>query len=285
MSRNSERTGARHKNVEPPQQVLQNSDIMNALNFVVPTEFVVLPSGGRYYPPAHPLHKQETIEIRHMTTKEEDLLTSRALIKKGIVLDRLLDSVIINKSIRASELLVGDRNAIIVSARISGYGADYTTKVTCPSCGTVQDHDFDLNNLDVYNGDNLLEEHATLNDDGTFTTTLPVTKLEINFKLLNGYDEKNLLSQLENARKSKSDENLITRQLKTIVASVNGDSSQETINYVINNIPSMDARHLRYVNKLATPNIDMTQHFECQSCGYEQELEVPLTADFFWPDR
>ena len=121
MARNRERVGAQKINNDPPPQALGNNEAA-PFSFVVPTEFVELPSEGRYYPEGHPLHNQETIEIKHMTAREEDLLTSRALLKKGVALERLLDSVIINKNIRAADLLVGDRNAILIAARISGYG-------------------------------------------------------------------------------------------------------------------------------------------------------------------
>jgi hypothetical protein len=286
LSRNKDRLGARQKkDTSAPQQLTQNENNSGGFSFVVPTEFVELPSGGRFYPAGHPLHNQETIEIKHMTAKEEDLLTSRALLKKGIVLDRLMESVITNKAIRPNDMLVGDRNAVVIAARISGYGADYETQVTCPACQATQQNTFDLSGIDVYDGSDLLPEEAVDNKDGTFTTTLPRTKLEITFRLLSGHDEKNLLSQTENARKAKKEENNVTRQLKQFIVAVNGDTSQEAVNYVVYNIPSMDARHLRHVYRLAAPNVNMTQNFECDSCGYEQVMEVPLTADFFWPDR
>ena len=131
----------------------------------------------------------------------------------------------------------------------------------------------------------MLDTEASGNEDGTFTTTLPKSKVEVTFKLLNGSDERTLLNQVENARKRKKEENAVTRQLKLIIASVNGSEDQSDINFIVDNMPSSDARHLRLVYKLATPNIDMTQVFTCASCDHEQDMEVPLTADFFWPDR
>tara|TARA_R100000700_G_scaffold40699_1_gene57255 strand:- start:1102 stop:1893 length:792 start_codon:yes stop_codon:yes gene_type:complete len=263
---------------------MQDND-SGGFSFVIPTEFVELPSGGNFYPEGHPLHGESTIEIKQMTAKEEDLLTSRSLLKKGIVLDRLLQSVIVNKAINPAHLLVGDRNAVLVATRISGYGNDYVTKIGCPACGANQEYSFDLNHIDVYTGSGLSPEDATNNGDGTFTTILPQTKVEVVFRLLTGADEKALLSQMETARKNRRDENAVTRQLKLIINSVNGDETQKSINYLVENMPSQDARHLRLAFKLAAPNLDMNQHFECNECDYEQELEVPLTADFFWPDR
>lgn len=272
-------------NGPPPQVLTQQAQSENPFSFVVPTEFVELPSKGRFYPEGHPLHNEDTIEVKQMTAKEEDLLTSRALLKKGVALERLISSIIVNKAINPGTLLVGDRNAILISARVSGYGSEYVTKVTCPACSTTQENHFDLNDTSVYDGADLLESEATQDESGTFTTVLPKTKIEVTFKLLNGTDERSLLTQMENARKRKKDENNVTRQLKQFVVAVNGDTEQKNINFVVDNMPTADARHLRMVYKIATPNVDLTQNFECVECGHEQDMEVPLTADFFWPDR
>ena len=136
MSRNKERLGGvQQPDVSPPPQVLQGES-GGGFSFVVPTEFVALPSEGKFYPPDHPLHNAESIEIRQMTAKEEDILTSRTLIKKGIALERVIKNLIVDKTIDPDGLLVGDRNAIIIATRVSGYGNDYTTKISCPNCGT-----------------------------------------------------------------------------------------------------------------------------------------------------
>ena len=289
MSRNKNRTGMgeipKPESSGPPPQVMTQGQNENPFSFIVPTEFVELPSRGLFYPPNHPLHNQETIEVKQMTAKEEDLLTSRALLKKGLALDRVISSIIVNKNINPNTLLVGDRNAILIAARVSGYGNSYETNVTCPNCSTVNKHMFDLNDLEIYHGDAVDSSEVTQNEDGTFTTILPRIKVEATFRLLSGNDEKNLLKQVENARKKRQEENSVTRQLRQIVVAVNGDTQQQNINYVIDNMPSSDARHLRLMYKLTAPDIDMTQDFTCSNCGHEQDMEVPLTADFFWPDR
>ncbi len=276
-------TPTRPTNNATPSQLTTGEK--SGFSFVVPTEFVELPSKGRFYPENHPLHNAETLEVKQMTAKEEDMLTSRSLLKKGLALERVMDSLIVNKAIKAANLLVGDRNAILIAARVSAYGNDYNTKVTCPACTATQDYSFDLNEAHVYTGEELTTEEATYNNNGTFTTVLPATKLEVTFKLLTGREEKNFVTQLENARKRKQSEKLITRQMRQFIVAVNGSTNIEDINYVIENLPSTDSRVLRSVYKIATPNVDLTQHFGCTECGHEQDLEVPLTADFFWPDR
>ena len=286
MSRNKDRLGNSKPESDslPPQTLQQNES--QPFSFVIPTEFVELPSGGRFYPEGHPLHGQDNIEIKQMTAKEEDMLTSRTLLKKGVALDRVLDSVIMNKAINVDNLLVGDKNAIIISTRVSGYGSDYTTNITCPNCTANQEYTFDLNDANVYGGSDSDEDISlTFNEDGTFTTRLPRTNLNVSFRLLTGADEKSILAQMENARKRKRPEQNITLQLRSMITDVENNDTSEAINYLIDNIPSIDARHLRLAYKIASPNIDLTQHFNCSECGHEQEMEVPLTADFFWPDR
>ena len=204
------------ENASPPQQALQESA---GFSFVVPTEFVELPSGGRFYAQNHPLYNQQSVEIKQMTAKEEDILTSRTLLKNGVAIDRVLQSLIMDNRINVDTLLVGDRNAILIAARISGYGNDYTTHVDCPSCGTTQTNTFDLNDIQMQD----LEQSQTLgvvdNNDGTFTTVLPKTGLTVDFRLLNGRDEKNILAQAENDRKRKRPETNVTTQIKNMVVS------------------------------------------------------------------
>tara|TARA_R110001583_G_scaffold63844_4_gene186325 strand:- start:1541 stop:2398 length:858 start_codon:yes stop_codon:yes gene_type:complete len=285
LSRNKDRLGPSVPESDslPPQAIHQSES--PGFSFVIPTEFVDLPSGGRFYTEGHPLHGQDSLEIKQMTAKEEDMLTSRTLLKKGVALDRVIDSIIIDRRIDADQLLVGDKNAIIISTRVSGYGSDYTTQVTCPNCSVNQEYTFDLNDTRVYQGENAHAFQLKDHNDGTFTTTLPKTNIDVRFRLLTGRDEKRMLAQLEEARKRKKPEQTVTLQLRSMVISVQDNDSPDAIGYLIENIPSADARHLRTAYKLAAPNIDLTQHFECAECTHEQEMEVPLTADFFWPDR
>jgi hypothetical protein len=277
LSRNQNRLGGvqQHDTSPPPQQG------GGGFSFVVPTEFIELPSQGRFYPEGHPLHGQESIEIRQMTAKEEDMLTSRTLLKKGVALDRVIASLIVDKAIDPDSLLVGDRNAIIIATRVSGYGNVYETKVTCPNCGTNQEYAFDLNEANVYDGADARDLGVRSNEDGTFNVTLPRTSVDVQFRLLNGRDEKTFVVGMQADKKAKSEKN-ITRQLATIVVSLNGDSSIQAKQYFIDNVPSIDSRHLRLAYRLAAPNVDLTQQFVCGECSHEQEMEVPLSADFFW---
>lgn len=274
MSRNQDRLGGvQQPDTSPPPQ--QGG---GGFSFVVPTEYVDLPSQGRFYPQGHPLHNKDSIEIKQMTAKEEDILTSRTLLKKGVALEKLIESLIMDKSIDPSTLLIGDRNAIIIAARVSGYGNEYSTNVTCPACETKQSYGFDLNSANIIHGETRNDLEVTDNGDGTLTCVLPKTQVTVVARLLTGREEKAILNLSDKT-------GLISTQLQSVILSANGDSSPQAISYVANNLPSFDSRHLRMVIKMATPNVDLTQQFSCTECGHEQEMEVPLTADFFWPDR
>ena len=89
-----------------------------------PTEIVDLPSKGHFYVQGHPLSSGK-VEIKYMTAKEEDILTSQNLIQQGTVIEKLLQSLIVDKSVKVDDMLIGDKNAIMGAARILGYGKDY----------------------------------------------------------------------------------------------------------------------------------------------------------------
>ena len=256
------------------------------LSYVVPTEFAALPSKGRYYPEEHPLHNKAVVEIRHMTAKDEDILTSRSLLKNGLAIDRLLQNLIVDKSIDPNTLLIGDKNAVLVEARIHAYTAEYETRVSCPACGTNQVNQFDLRDVELNHGDDWGDlEVDGPNEKGLFTIKLPKTKTEVEVRLLNGHDEKRVIKMLENRRAHKLPEAPVTAHIKTFIASVNGHTDRSDINRFVDNMPTLDSHYLRVCYNKLVPNVDMTLPLSCGECGTESRLEVPFTADFFWPNR
>jgi hypothetical protein len=258
----------------------------NPLDFATPTEMVELPSKGQFYPEGHSLHNAESVEIRYMTAKDEDILVNRSLIKKGVVLDRLIQSVLVDKSINIDDLLIGDKNAILVATRISGYGADYNTKIPCPSCGSVSDHTFDLDEaLEASNANQEDTTFAEKTEEGTFLITLPKTNVTVEARPLTGRDEKTIVKTNAMRQKNKLPELGLTDQMRMYIVSVNGETDQGVISNFIQNMPAIDSRHLRFTYNDAVPSVDLAQHFECPDCSYEQEMEVPFTTEFFWPKR
>ena len=258
-------------------------DAKPSLDFATPTELVDLPSKGKFYSEGHPLYNQETIEIKYMTARDEDILTSPSLLKKGVAIDRFLQNVIRNQRISVSSLLSGDKNAILVASRINGFGADYTTKVTCPNCMAVNEHTFDLDAVEQYSGDVHDGYDIVATDRGTFIVKLPRTELEVEVRLLTSKDENELAAKMQaNKKRSNVVETNLTDQLKKVIVSINGVDDMQSIHKVVNNLPAYDSRYLRGAFVRITPGLDMTQDFTCDSCGFEKEVDIPLTVDFFW---
>ena len=258
-------------------------DAKPSLDFATPTELVDLPSKGKFYSEGHPLYNQEAIEIKYMTARDEDILTSPSLLKKGVAIDRFLQNVIRNQRINVNSLLSGDKNAILVASRINGFGADYTTKVTCPNCMAVNEHTFDLDAVEQYSGDVHDGYDIVATDRGTFIVKLPRTELEVEVRLLTSKDENELAAKTQaNKKRSNVVETNLTDQLKKVIVSINGVDDMQSIHKVVNNLPAYDSRYLRGAFVRITPGLDMTQDFTCDSCGFEKEVDIPLTVDFFW---
>tara|TARA_R110002110_G_scaffold143082_1_gene331697 strand:- start:158 stop:958 length:801 start_codon:yes stop_codon:yes gene_type:complete len=248
-------------------------------SFITPTEMVTLPSLGRFYPTGHHLCDVEQIEIKFMTAKEEDILTSENYIKNGLVIDKLLRSIIVDKRINPDELLVADRNALIIAARISAYGNDYHTGVKCPSCGKSCKYTFDLYEQDVYHGDEELE----ISEQSTYTVTCPLSKYEVELRILNGSDEKHFAKLLKKSAKESS--KFVTQQLQRVIASVADESSPEYIKAFSQHLPAKDSIYIRTTINEISPSINISQEFSCDNCSHSEIMEVPFNTEFFWPDR
>ena len=250
------------------------------LSFAVPTEFVDLPSKGLYYPADHILNGVDTLEIRHMTAKEEDILASSALLKKGLLLDRLFENILI-EDIDPQSLLIGDRSAIMVAARASGYGKIYETALECPTCSAKNTLLYDLSTVKLseycfdeeYINDNSIEIN-----DNIFFITLPVTKTKVGLRLLDGYGEKEF-SELS----ANNGDNKVTSTLSAFIEVVGETYDRKEINNFIDSMPVRDSKYIRTIYPKLVPNIELKENFTCTRCSHQQEMEVPLTAEFFWP--
>lgn len=270
---NLERTGAPQPDAPTPP-VDQTNDLFS---FVNPTEFVELPSRGMFYPEDHPLHGETIVEIKHMTAKEEDILTSEALLNNDLAIDRLLESVIINKDIEVDDLLVGDKNAILISTRVTGFGPYYEVTAGCPSCQKESLYTFDLDTLQS----NALElpEGVTNEGDGIFSFELPKSQVQVHVRLLKSKDEKILAQTL-----TKQVSNPITGMLDLIVVQANEHVAPEILKQFVQSIPLPDVKYLRDTYEKLKPDLDLRFDFSCPLCHEEGKVGMPMTAQFFWPD-
>ena len=250
------------------------------------TEIVDLPSKGKVYPVTNIL-SSGAVELKAMTAKEEDILTTENLIKKGVVIDKLLKSLIIG-NVNYDSLLLGDKNAIMVAARIISYGKDYPVEVTCPVCGTLNKITLDLTQFQDKEID-----YTYLNAENEYEFILPVSKYKITFKFLTHADDKNIeqelkaIKKIENATDSKNRESVdkeMSTRLKYIITSINGDRSSNKIRKFVDNMPARDAFELRKHLAKHTPNLNLNYDFECNNCDHTSSQRMPMTVEFFWPN-
>jgi hypothetical protein len=238
--------------------------------FKLPTEIVELPSKGLLYPEDSELAKG-TIEMKYMTAKEEDILTNQSYIQNGTVLDRLLKSLIVSK-INYDDLLIGDKNAIMVAARILGYGSEYSFEYNGES-QTV-----DLSTLE----NKSLKEELFTSRTNEFTFTLPKSKNTVTFKLLNHKDEQDINRELEGLKKINKDSSPeLTTRLKYMIVSVEGNREKKDIrNFVDNYLLAQDSRALREYIREIQPDVDLT-FFPSNGSN---RVNIPIGVSFFWPD-
>ncbi|NDC31705.1 MAG: hypothetical protein EBZ58_12410, partial [Bacteroidetes bacterium] len=180
--------------------------------------------------------------------------------------------------------LVGDRNALLIDARISGFGSKYVTSVGCPVCNTVAKHTFLLDEnkkmLDGTIPEDLSSKVKHI-EDKLFAVTLPQTGVTVNIRLMTGNDEKSVV-QISEANKNNAVDNSNTQQLKLLIESAEGEKDKKVISQFVDVMPVRDSRFLKEVYKAITPNVDLTQHFECKACDYSADMEVPFNLEFFW---
>ena len=244
----------------------------------LPTEMVSLPSKGLLYPKESPLSKGE-IEMKYMTAKEEDILTNSNFIKNGTVIDKLLQSLIITP-INYDDLLIGDKNAILIAARILGYGAEYAFKYTNER-GQELEAKVDLSTLEEKPIDESLLKAGT----NEFTFSLPKSGNTVTFKLLTHGDEKKIEAEIKGLKKINPNSSFdVTTRLKYMITSVNSDREQKAIrDFIDNYMLAPDARALREYYAKVQPDIEMK--FTPEDESYTGEgIAIPISLNFFWPD-
>jgi len=261
--------------------ILQRSTSAPKQQQTFPTEVIDLPSKGIFYPENSPLSSGR-IELKLMTAKEEDILTSPNLLKKGLAIDKLLESLIVNKDIKLGDLLLGDKNAVIFAVRRLAYGDKYgPLELPCPKCQAKNQATVDLGQLTHKEAD----ETQFKPGENLFEYTLPASKAVVQFKLLTDNDEKAI--ERDNAalsKISKTASSEITSRLKKMIISINGETDPAKVKALVDNMPSRDSLALRQHIREITPDIDATFEFTCSECGAEERAAVPMTVQFFWPD-
>ena len=244
--------------------------------FPVITDIVQLPSKGVFYK-----NKQSSVKIKHLTAEDENILTSPDLIRNGKVLDVLLDNAIIDSSLNADDMVVGDRNAVLMYLRKEGYGDDYEVKINCPDCSEDFTTIVKISEIEPKN----LEKSPDSN--GEFSVDLPKSKWKLKFRLLNGKDE-NYLSQLSGKNKKGKKgvvySNLLTERFLLQIMEVNGNRDKLQIKKAISNMPAIDSLFLREYVSEVEPGLKLETNYTCTNCSHNFDGDIPITPKLFWPN-
>jgi len=245
---------------------------MSEESFKFPTETIELPSKGLIYPEDNPLSSGK-IEMKYMTAKEEDILSNQSYIQNGTVLDKLLKALIVTKC-NYNDLIVGDKNAVMIAARVLGYGKDYKFEYK------GEEVEVDLSTLE----NKEFDENSITKGVNEFQYTLPNSGTEITYKLLSHKDEMAIEAEIKGLKKiNKKADPMISTRMKQMILSVNGDSERKTVReFVDTYFLAMDARAFRKHITSHQPDVDLLTTVEL-SDG-EEDVEIPITVNFFWPD-
>ena len=237
-----------------------------------PTETIDLPSKGLIYPEDNALSSGK-VEMKYMTAKEEDILTNQSYIEAGTVLDKLLQSLIVS-DINYNDLITGDKNALLIAARVLGYGKDYKFEYK------GEEVEVDLSVID----NKEFDESSITKGENRFSFTLPNSKTEIEYKILTANDEKKITAEIRGLKKVNKKENReLSTRLKYMIVSVNGEEDKKTIReFVDTYLLAMDSRALR--KHIADTQPDVNLDVTIDTSSGEEDITIPINLNFFWPD-
>ncbi len=269
------------QNLDPQlSRGLNPQPVQQQRNFPFPTEVISLPSKGLCYPEGHPLSKGE-ITIKLMTAKEEDILTSANLVKKGMHLDKLLESVVVEPGVNPNDLLIGDKNAILISSRVLAFGPEYEVTVTDPNENEPVKTTVDLSKIKIKEID-----ESILNRKNEYDFTLPVSKTSIKFKLLTHGDELAINKDIEAIQKTTKGSTEITARYRRMIVEVDGNRDLGYIsNFVSNRLLAGDSKGLRKYIASINPDLDLKFEYESPYTGEKEALRIPFGLDFFYPSE
>jgi len=245
-----------------------------------PTEVISLPSQGKGYPEDNPLSKG-TVEIKYMTAREEEILSSQNLIRKGVVLDKLFESIIVDKDVNIDDILIGDKNAIMLATRILGYGPEYTVQIQ-DDLGEVHETSVDLSK-----GQTSERDLEKLNPENKYQFTTS-TGVVLEYKLLTHGDERKIdadvkaLERLNKKGEGRSSE--LTTRYRYMITSVDGkDDTQSITKFINNSFLTRDTRAFREQVRKHQPDVNLEFEWENPTTGDTEVKPIPMGVGFFWP--
>ena len=264
-------------------QVMRQNIMKDEFGWEVPIEMIPIPTKGLVYNPDSTLYNTDALKIKAMTAREEDILASPAFHKEGTALTHLINSCLIDKSVNCEDMINGDRMALMIGIRVTGYGPDYHASAQCKSCNSNNEFVVDLTTLPIKR----LQIQPVAPGENKFEFKLPVTKKTVIFKYNTAREERERNLAVKSMQKVTGAQisNNITSFLENSIISVDGITDRLKIRHFVMNMPAYDSKSLRKFILDNEPGMDMTSRFECKNCGTLNEVIMPMTTEFFWPSK
>lgn len=263
------------------RHILKQDIMKDEFGWEIPVEAIPIPSSGVLYDPNSTLYNSQTLKIKAMTAHEEDILSSPALLKEGSAVDHVIKSCLIDKTINVNDMLAGDKNALMVSIRITGYGNKYNISPNCENCDKLNKIEFDLSSLGI----NRLKIDPVEKGKNAFIYELPVTKKKVIFKFLTVGDQKEreIKESFYEKNISQGVKKTVTSFLEHSIISIEGITDKNKIQHFVRNMPAFDSKSLRNYIIDNEPGLEMTHDWECKFCNHANNSNLAITAEFFWP--
>jgi len=264
-------------------EVMRQNVMKDEFGWEVPVEAIPLPTRGVIYNPDSTLHNRDVLHIKSMTAREEDILASPAFQKEGTSITHLFQSCLTDKSINSDDMIMGDRMALMIGIRVTGYGPEYHVTAGCQSCGTKNDFTIDLSSIPIKR----LKIEPVKPGENKFEFVLPVTKKRVIFKYVTERENRERSITNKNMQKVLGNNiaNTVTSFLENSIVSVDGITDRMKIKHFVLNMPAFDSKSLRTFITDNEPGMDMNCGFDCKNCGVANETMMPVTAEFFWPSK
>lgn len=285
MSRNSKKfqKQTNHKTTKSKKQDPKEA-ILSKLSFVASTETVKLPTEGLYYPKTSPLYGVSEVEVKHLTAKEEDMLSSLTSNNSQDLFIRIVQSILVSPQVDATMFCKEDMTAILLNARVTGFGSSYTASEFCAGCAQVTLFEYDLNKQQVEKPD--LKGASYDPETNSFEVMLPsFDDMKIRIKVLSDYEFEAIDKEQEKKKELGIDFSRTESFFKMAIISVEGREERDIIDTLISNMPALDSKIIKEVYSNSKPRISTIQEVECQSCGAVSRKEVPASWAFFRPDK
>jgi len=256
-------------------------DINNELspNYVpeelrTPYDIIELPSQGLLYP-----NKKDKVKVEYLTAMDESILTSPNIIANNKVVETLLSRKVKDLGFDTSELIEGDRIAILVYLRVTGFGNEYTQMVWNEKTGELEQGVIDLTTLK--------SKKLTVKPDenNNFDYELPISKKKIKFRFLNSKDEEEIdvIDEQQMKRNNTEISNRFMIELERQVASIDGETDKIKLSNILKNLKIMDARALRQYISDIEPGLDLNTTARTQG-GESVPSFLKFGRSFFWPE-